>query len=64
MKRKPAHVVEVRPTRPDDGEFFAPCTWVATDSTGKRFGAGSEAASRQLCETYNAPAKPVKEKKP
>jgi hypothetical protein len=50
---KPAHIVEVRPTKPEDGEFFASTTWIATDSTGKRFGAESEAAARALAEKYN-----------
>lgn len=53
MKR--ATVIEVRPTRPEDGEFFAPSTWIATDSAGRRFGSDSEGAARKMAEDYNAP---------
>lgn len=53
MKR--AQVIEVRPTRPDDGEFFAPCTWIATCSRGYRFGGTSEVEARELAEQYHNP---------
>jgi hypothetical protein len=53
MKR--TTITEVRPTRESDGEFFASCTWIATDSTGRRFGSDSEVAARELADEYNAP---------
>jgi hypothetical protein len=58
MSRKAAHLVEVRPTRADDGEFFTSSNtlWVATDSTGRRFGSSSEGEARQMLEQYNSRA--------
>lgn len=53
MKR--AHVTEVRPTRPEEGEFFASCTWLAIDSRGYRFGGTSEVEARELLEQYHNP---------
>lgn len=50
-----ATVASVRPTVPADGEFFAPCTWLATDSAGRRFGSTSESDARAMAEHYNAP---------
>jgi hypothetical protein len=46
-------ITEVRPTRPDDGEFFAAMTWLAIDSTGRRFGSTSEREARSMAEKYN-----------
>jgi len=57
MAVKRAHITEVRPTRPEDGEFFATTTWLAFDSAGRRFGSTSEAEARDLAEAYNAPRK-------
>lgn len=51
-RKRTAHIVEVRPTKPDDGEFFAPSTWIATDSEGRRYGSDSEEAARKLAEDY------------
>ncbi len=57
---KPARIVEVRPKRPQDGEFFATCAWIAIDSYGRRFGHHSEAEARKLAEDYNR-LRPAKE---
>lgn len=48
-----AHVTDVRPTVPADGEFFAPCTWLAIDSAGRRFGSTSADDARAMAERYN-----------
>ena len=48
-----ASVVDVRPTVPADGEFFAPCTWLALDSAGRRFGSTSADDARAMADKYN-----------
>lgn len=48
-----ASVVDMRPTTAADGEFFAPSTWLAIDSAGRRFGSDSQDAARALAEHYN-----------
>jgi hypothetical protein len=54
VKRWP-RVLEVRPTRVDDGPFFDGVAWVAVDSNGYRHGGDTEAAARQSGEDYNRP---------
>jgi hypothetical protein len=55
MKRP--HITEVRPTRPEDGEFFTQHgrTWLAINSLGYRFGSDSEAGARELADEYHNP---------
>jgi hypothetical protein len=58
-----AHVIEVRPAKPEDGAFLADhCAWVATDSAGRRFGADTEIEARQWAEDYNNPSHTSRER--
>jgi hypothetical protein len=61
-KHRHATVVEVRTTRAEDGEFLAPCAWLATDSTGRRFGGDSEVEARELAAQYNNPTHTKRER--
>ena len=56
-------ITDVRPTRPEDGEFFTArgCTWIAVNSLGYRFGSDSAAAARQMAEDYSSGRKRIDE---
>lgn len=53
MNRRRATIVEVRPVRGNNDGHLAGCAWVAVDSAGRKFGAGTAHEARRMAETYN-----------
>ena len=61
--RRPT-IIEVRPNRADDGEFFNTrgTLWIATNSLGYRFGGDTELGARELAEQYHNPTHAKRER--